>query len=86
MDSQINKWGNSAAVRIPAGILSQTGLAVNSTIRIEAKDGRIIIEPTGPRHKNLHLPFTEAALLAGLDAHTAHADEITALIDSEVGE
>ncbi len=86
MHTQINKWGNSAAVRIPAGVLSDTGLAVNSEINIEAKDGRIIIEPAKSRRRSLNLPFTEEALLTNLDAHTAHADEVAEPSAAELGE
>lgn len=86
MQTQINKWGNSAAVRIPAGILSETGLSVNSNISIAAKDGRIVIEPAERLRKSLNLPFSEAALLKGLNAHTAHADEVAAPLAAELGD
>ena len=86
MQTQINKWGNSAAVRIPAGILSDTGLSVNSNISIEAKDGRIVIEPAERLRKSLNLPFSEETLLKGLNAHTAHADEVAAPLGAELGD
>jgi antitoxin MazE len=86
MQSQINKWGNSAAVRIPASILSSMGLAVNSHITIEVKDGKIIIEPVKPSQKSLKLPFTEKALLQNLNAYTAHADELATPINMELGD
>lgn len=86
MQSQINKWGNSAAVRIPANILSSTGLSVNSSINIEVKDGRIIIEPAQQATKKLKLPFSEQALLQDLNAYTAHTDEVATPINVELGD
>lgn len=86
MQSQINKWGNSAAVRIPANMLASMGLSVNSNINIEVKDGKIIIEPAKEPKKRLKLPFTEDALLQNLNAYTAHADEVATPTTSELGD
>jgi len=86
MQSQINKWGNSAAVRIPANILADIGLSIHSNINIEVRDGRIIIEPANPILKSFKLPFSESALLEGLNAHTAHADEVTTPLSAELSE
>lgn len=86
MEAQIKQWGNSAAIRIPASILADTHLSVNSLINIEVKGNRIVIEPIAKSAKHLKLPFTEQALLKGLDAHTAHADEISAPQVAELGE
>ncbi len=86
METQIKRWGNSAAIRIPASILSDTHLSVNSPINIEVKGNCIVIEPIAKTAKRLKLPFTEQALLKGLNAHTAHADEIAAPLAAELGE
>lgn len=86
MQSKINKWGNSAAVRIPSSMLANMGLAVNSHITIEVKEGKIIIEPVKPAAKNLKLPFTEEDLLEGLGAYTAHADELAMPAGTELGD
>ncbi len=86
METQIKQWGNSAAIRIPANILSDTNLSVHSPINIEVKGNRIVIEAVTRTPKRLKLPFTEQALLKGLDAHTAHADEIAAPLATEFGD
>ena len=85
MQSQINKWGNSAAVRIPAKMLASMGLDVNSQVTIEIVDGKIVIEPVKALQKKLKLPFSEQALLQDLNAYTAHADEIAVPSGSELG-
>jgi antitoxin MazE len=56
MQSEIKRWGNSAAVRL-----------------------------SGKTPRKVKLPYSEAALLAGLDAHGAHADEIAQPSASETG-
>lgn len=86
METQIKRWGNSAAIRIPSNILSDANLAVDSQINIEVKGNRIVIEPVAKAPKRLKLPFTEQALLRGLDAHAAHADSAAALLATELGE
>jgi antitoxin MazE len=86
MQSQINKWGNSAAVRIPANILASMGLEVNSQVTIEILDGKIVIEPIRTQQKRLVLPLSEEALLQGLNAYTAHADEIATPRGMEFGD
>ena len=85
MESQINKWGNSAAIRIPSTFMSDLGLSINSAINIELSEGRIVIEPKR-KGKNLRLPFTEESLLEGLDSYSAHADELASPMSSELGE
>lgn len=86
MQSQINKWGNSAAVRIPATMLASMGLEVNSKITIEILDGKIVIEPIKAQQKRLKLPFSEEALLKDLNAYTAHADELAVPSNTEFGD
>lgn len=86
MQALINKWGNSAAVRIPASILADTGLSVHSTITIEVREGKIIIAPAASAQPRVDLPFSEEELLQGMTAYTAHADELADMTDIETGE
>ena len=83
MEARINKWGNSAAVRIPANVLTSMGLELNSPITIDVIEGKIVIALANNLTKRLELPFSEAFLLENLDAHTAHADELAVLQASE---
>ncbi len=45
MQITVKKWGNSAAVRIPAFILAAAHVALNQTVEVREEQGRIIIEP-----------------------------------------
>ena len=40
----VKKWGNSAAVRIPATLLADAGIAVDQPVEIRQEKGRIVIE------------------------------------------
>jgi antitoxin MazE len=52
MRSQIRKWGNSLAVRIPGDLARESGVAEGSEVYVVAKRGRIIVTPT----KQVSLP------------------------------
>lgn len=43
--SAVGKWGNSAAVRLPATIMSQANFSAQQPINILLSKGRIILEP-----------------------------------------
>jgi antitoxin MazE len=86
MQSEVKRWGNSAAVRISSKILAQARLDVSSPIDVHAEDGKIIIEAAGKAPGKVNFPFSEAELLDGLDNHGAHADELAAPSISELGD
>jgi antitoxin MazE len=41
----VRKWGNSAAVRIPASVMEATRLVVDEPVEVREEAGRIVIEP-----------------------------------------
>ena len=45
MKAVVKKWGNSAAVRIPASLLAAASLGVDQAVDIREEGGRILIEP-----------------------------------------
>jgi len=87
MQTEIKRWGNSAAVRLSSKVLAAASLEVNSPITINVKGKRIIIEPVVIQtDKRLKLPFSESMLLAGLTPETVHADELAAVTSVELGD
>ena len=46
MKTQIQKWGNSLAVRIPTAFASDLGLDQGSTIELALEDGCLVLKPT----------------------------------------
>ncbi len=45
MKGSVKKWGNSAAVRIPAAVMQAVNLDLDETVDIREEAGRIVIEP-----------------------------------------
>ncbi|WP_417824195.1 MazF family transcriptional regulator [Thalassospira lucentensis] len=86
MQSEIKRWGNSAAVRLSRDVLAQARLDVSSPISIDVKAGKIVIEASSKTARKVNLPFSEADLLVGLDASGAHADELAQPSATEMGE
>lgn len=42
MKLKIQKWGNSAAIKLPATMLSQIGASIGDTVEVEPKDFRMV--------------------------------------------
>ncbi len=53
MRSTVKKWGNSAAVRIPASVMESLGLSVDEEVDVRQEAGRIVIIPILPRAYDL---------------------------------
>ncbi len=45
MKMVVKKWGNSAAVRIPASVMAAASLDLDQAVEIREEGGRIVIEP-----------------------------------------
>jgi antitoxin MazE len=53
MRATVKKWGNSAAVRIPASVMVATHLHLDEDVDVREEKGRIVIEPV--RQKSYRL-------------------------------
>lgn len=45
MDIEVVKWGNSSAVRLPAGVLKDLGIELGDRLALETVDGNIVLKP-----------------------------------------
>ena len=68
MRATVRKWGNSAAVRLPAAVMQASGLALDAAVEIREEDGRIVIEPL--RDPEVAL----GELLAGITEDNVHGE------------
>jgi len=68
MNRHVKKWGNSAAVRIPAATLAAAGLQTDDPISIREEDGRIVIEKISPE------TITLEWLLEGITPDNLHPE------------
>lgn len=64
----IRKWGNSAAVRLPASALAAAGIAVDDPVEVREEDGRIVIERVAPP------AMTLAWLIEGITPENRHEE------------
>lgn len=64
----VKKWGNSASVRIPAGIMEAAHLSLDAPVDIREEEGRIVIEPIRSSEYDLE------HLLAGITPDNLHAE------------
>jgi len=49
----VKKWGNSAAVRIPASMMEAAHLQLDEEVDVREEGGRIVIEPLRQKTFNL---------------------------------
>ncbi len=66
MRAMVKKWGNSAAVRIPATVLEAAQVQLDQLVDVREERGRIIIEALRPESYDL------AALVAGITDENRH--------------
>jgi antitoxin MazE len=62
----VKKWGNSAAVRIPASVLDAAHVQLDQPVDVREEGGRIIIEPLHP------VRYDIATLVAGITDENRH--------------
>jgi antitoxin MazE len=66
MKTSVKKWGNSAAVRIPASVMQATRLDLDEVVDVREEAGRIVIESV--RQKTYEL----RKLLKGITSKNLH--------------
>ena len=79
MHGLMSKWGNSAAVRIPAAVLKAAHVQLDQPVDVREEGGRIIIEPLHPARYDL------TALVAAItDDNRHHPVEMGEPLGNEV--
>ena len=68
METRVQKWGNSLAVRIPKPIAAQLGLANHSSVKFSLRGTELVITPV--KYPGLKL----ADLLAGVTEDNLHGE------------
>ncbi|WP_299653789.1 AbrB/MazE/SpoVT family DNA-binding domain-containing protein [uncultured Jannaschia sp.] len=62
----VRKWGNSAAVRLPAAVMQAARLELDAPVEVREEDGRVVIEPV----RNPEVALSD--LLAGITETNRH--------------
>jgi antitoxin MazE len=68
MKTNVQKWGNSLALRIPKSFANEAGLGENSTVDLSLSDGKLIVRPLRPE------PQTLEELLRGVTDENLHGE------------
>ena len=67
MRTQIAKWGNSLAVRIPKAVARETGVRPGTTVQMTTANGGLLIAPAAPR-------YSLKGLVAGITPRNRHSE------------
>jgi len=67
MKVQIQKWGNSLALRIPKSFAIESNIAQGSTVEVSIEKGKIVVFPVEPK-------LTLDDLLAEITPETLHGE------------
>jgi len=67
MEVIVKKWGNSAAVRIPAAVMETAKFALEQPVDVRAENGRVVIEPVNKKEYDIQ------RLIKGINRENCHA-------------
>lgn len=70
MRGRVQKWGNSAAVRLPVGVLESAHLGVDQEVEITVEKGTVVIRPLTPAPR-----YSLQELLAQVTPSNLNLDE-----------
>ena len=85
IEAEIKKWGNSLALRLSGAMAEMPSFAVGTKVCVSISKDGLVIKKAANQEKKLNLPYSEKSLLKGLTNETAHADELAALSQAELG-
>ena len=71
MESRVQKWGNSLAVRIPKPFALEVGLREDAAVELRVSDGTLVITPVE------HPVYRLSDLLSGVRRSNLHAEVST---------
>lgn len=79
METRVQKWGNSLALRVPKPLAAEIGLAQNSPVELSVQEGKIVVAPVAEPAlslKELLAQVTEENLHGEVDTGPAVGDEV----------
>ena len=86
VQTEIKRWGNSLALRVSGLMAEIPGFTEGMRVAVEVTEEGLMVRPIPAEVREGALPYSERELLSGLDADTAHADELAQPTSKELGE
>ena len=68
MQTRIQKWGNSLALRIPKSFAAESRLEQDTLVEVTLQDGRLLVTPLAPSS-------TLSQLVAGITPENVHPEQ-----------
>ncbi|WP_321885181.1 AbrB/MazE/SpoVT family DNA-binding domain-containing protein [Paraburkholderia bannensis] len=50
MELKIQKWGNSAAIRLPALLLEQINVSIGTSLSVDVRPDGVMLKPARPKY------------------------------------
>lgn len=85
-ETVIQPWGNSLGLRITRALSEAARFKRGTVVTVAVVDGGLLVKPKPRLEKPWPFPYSEAELVRGLDPAKAHADELPAILASELGD
>ena len=86
VETEIKRWGNSLALRVSGLMAELPGFTEGMKVSVTVTEEGLVVKPVPLEVREGALPYSEKQLLRGLDADTAHADELAEPTSRELGE
>jgi antitoxin MazE len=67
VQTRVQKWGNSLALRIPKAFAAAARLEANSVVEVSVEDGKLVLTPVRPK-------YTLEELLKGVTPENVHPE------------
>jgi antitoxin MazE len=69
MNVEIQKWGNSGAIRLPAAVMKQLNVTLGDQLDLTVEEGRIVLVPAAREYRleDLVCGITKTNLHAAVD-------------------
>lgn len=76
MELSIQKWGNSAAIRLPSGLLDQLNVTAGDKLAVEMREGGVMLKPK-------RATYSLAALLEQCDKNAPPPKDLAAWTEAK---
>ncbi len=83
-NAKIQRWGNGLGLRISGIMREVPRFKSGANVTVEVFEDGFTVKKVVEKKSPKLFPFTEKQLLSGLDANTAHADELPTLQAADI--